>query len=112
GHSACAHTAHVDPQEGALHAGGAGIGGDAVVDREQGLGAEVGGRQVGLDVGVGHHRTDGRRPGGQRRRGRRTGDDGGGGRARGRAAWAGGGDDGERLAGRGLARVVEGAVGR
>src|SRR5439155_15165901 len=63
-----ADAADVDPQEGALHAGGPGIRGDAIVHGELGLGPEVGGRQVGLDVGVGRDRGERRVGRAERRR--------------------------------------------
>src|SRR5439155_14148535 len=80
-----------------------------VVHGDVRLRAEVRGGVVRLDVGVGHHHADGRGGGQRRGRGR-----GGGGRGRRGSGPAGadGRDGDQRLAGRCLARVVDGAVGR
>src|SRR6059058_1714272 len=56
-HLTCADAAHADPEERPLHAGGSGIRGRPVVDGEERLRPEVGGRQIRLDVRV---RRDGR----------------------------------------------------
>src|SRR5207249_3958170 len=66
GDAARADATDADPEEGALHAGGPGRRGDAVIHGEEAARPEVRVRQVGLDVGVGRDR-------GERRIGRAEG---------------------------------------